>query len=157
MRRELADAFPRMDRAIEAAFTSAPDRTTLIHQVREHIERFFMSPGFQHVLVVGGRDILDEVLRPLRKPLEQLWSDVALPDVHTDARFGQDPSARYQTFIAYLQQLLDDARGALNDLAQRLKGVEAFVLYDTYGFPPELTREIAREHGLGVDMEGFER
>ena len=38
-----------------------------------------------------------------------------------------------------------------------ISGRDAFVLYDTYGFPPELTAEIAREHGLGVDMDGFER
>ena len=36
-------------------------------------------------------------------------------------------------------------------------GSECFVLYDTYGFPPELTAEIAREHGLEVDSEGFDR
>ena len=38
-----------------------------------------------------------------------------------------------------------------------ITGHEAFILYDTYGFPPELTAEIAREHGLDVDMAGFER
>ena len=38
-----------------------------------------------------------------------------------------------------------------------ITGNEAFILYDTYGFPPELTAEIARERGLGVDLEGFER
>ena len=35
-------------------------------------------------------------------------------------------------------------------------GNDAFLLYDTYGFPPELTAEIAqREYGLTVDMDGF--
>ncbi|MDA0264574.1 MAG: alanine--tRNA ligase [Chloroflexi bacterium] len=38
-----------------------------------------------------------------------------------------------------------------------LSGAELFILYTTYGFPPELTAEIAKEHGLEVDMEGFER
>ena len=37
-----------------------------------------------------------------------------------------------------------------------ISGRETFNLYDTYGFPPELTAEIAREHGLSVDMDGFE-
>ncbi|HEU0020742.1 MAG TPA: alanine--tRNA ligase [Dehalococcoidia bacterium] len=45
----------------------------------------------------------------------------------------------------------------LESLVSSLPGREAFVLYDTHGFPPELTAEIAREHGLDVDMEGFER
>jgi alanyl-tRNA synthetase len=35
-------------------------------------------------------------------------------------------------------------------------GEDAFVLYDTYGFPLELTQEIAEEQGLTVDAAGFE-
>ena len=38
-----------------------------------------------------------------------------------------------------------------------ISGRDTFVLYDTYGFPPELTAEIAREHGFDADLEGFEQ
>ena len=57
-----------------------------------------------------------------------------------------------------------DAKAQLESLFQELRkgasqitAIEAFVLHDTYGLPPEVTQEIAAEHGLTVDMEGFER
>jgi alanyl-tRNA synthetase len=40
---------------------------------------------------------------------------------------------------------------------RRLPGETAFRLYDTYGFPLDLTCDVAEEHGLGVDTAGFER
>ncbi len=47
--------------------------------------------------------------------------------------------------------------GAPDGSAKQISGEEVFLLHDTHGFPPELTAEIAREHGLEVDLEGFER
>ena len=38
-----------------------------------------------------------------------------------------------------------------------ISGRATFALYDTYGFPPDITQDIAREHGMEVDLEGFER
>ena len=65
-----------------------------------------------------------------------------------------------------LQDVLQEARGdiekatefpAESRLTRMLTGREVFVLHDTFGFPRELTEEIARERGLGVDEEGFQQ
>ncbi len=40
---------------------------------------------------------------------------------------------------------------------QMISGDELFTLHDTHGFPPELTEEVAREQGVAVDWEGYER
>ncbi len=49
----------------------------------------------------------------------------------------------------------------LEDLKQRghsaIPGEDAFKLYDTHGFPMELTQEVAAEHGFTVDASGFEQ
>ena len=38
-----------------------------------------------------------------------------------------------------------------------IAGDVVFRLYDTYGFPPELTQEFAQKHGLAADMDGYRR
>ena len=50
---------------------------------------------------------------------------------------------------------MDEALDALDGTV--LSGEEAFTLHDTYGFPVEVTSELAGERGITVDMEGFER
>ncbi|MGI8625085.1 MAG: alanine--tRNA ligase [Geodermatophilaceae bacterium] len=54
--------------------------------------------------------------------------------------------------------ILDTAVGSAKSAgAARLSGEQAFVLHDTYGFPIDLTVEIAQEAGLAVDQAGFTR
>ena len=48
------------------------------------------------------------------------------------------------------------SNGHASSKARTISGRDTFVLYDTYGFPPELTAEIAREHDFEVDLDGFE-
>ena len=52
-----------------------------------------------------------------------------------------------------LNELMDKAR---TEGRTEIRGVDAFRLWDTYGFPVDLTREIAEEAGLTVDMPGYE-
>ncbi|HEY9085272.1 MAG TPA: alanine--tRNA ligase [Candidatus Tyrphobacter sp.] len=54
--------------------------------------------------------------------------------------------------MAMLDRLLDDAR---EKGATRLPGMDVFTLHDTYGFPMELTREIAGERGVAIDEAAF--
>ena len=57
----------------------------------------------------------------------------------------------YETGMRILEEMFASERDG------SLAGEQAFLLYDTYGFPVEVTAEIAREHGMEVDMEGFQR
>ncbi|WP_066095694.1 alanine--tRNA ligase [Xanthomonas massiliensis] len=58
-------------------------------------------------------------------------------------------------------ETLDAGMKIFDEIAARadgsvIPGTEAFRLYDTYGFPVDLTADIARERGMRVDMDGFE-
>ena len=73
---------------------------------------------------------------------------------------GEVSSSLLQQAVGPLEVALKDPGGAdVLEMSTRLVlGGEVFALYDTYGLPPELVEEIARESGLeGVDWEGFER
>jgi alanyl-tRNA synthetase len=70
----------------------------------------------------------------------------------------KDEEARFRDTLRTGTQLLD---GIMAEVAggggNIISGKQAFKLYDTYGFPVELTQEIARKQGFPVDLEGFER
>jgi alanyl-tRNA synthetase len=65
----------------------------------------------------------------------------------------QREEARFLETLERGEKLLADVLAAK---PKQISGEQAFELYDTYGFPLELTEEIAEEHGLTVDLEGFE-
>ncbi len=61
------------------------------------------------------------------------------------------------TIDAGLVILSDIMRGAIEQGADTISGSDVFKLYDTFGFPIELTREIAMERHLAIDEETFKR
>jgi alanyl-tRNA synthetase len=65
-----------------------------------------------------------------------------------EARFGETLS----TGLELLDGIMEKASGK-----KEISGRDAFKLYDTYGFPVEITAEIAADNGFSVDLKGFER
>ncbi|BBX70584.1 alanine--tRNA ligase [Mycolicibacterium psychrotolerans] len=82
------------------------------------------------------------------------------PELVTDynriARIAIAEEAAFNRTLASGSRLFDEAaRATKASGASRLSGSDAFTLHDTYGFPLELTLEMAAEADLGVDEEGF--
>ncbi|WP_127475104.1 alanine--tRNA ligase [Microbacterium sulfonylureivorans] len=85
----------------------------------------------------------------------------AYPEVEADwARISQYALAEEETFLRTLaagSNILDDSVAATKmSGGTALAGAEAFLLHDTYGFPIDLTLEIAEEAGLTVDRAAFD-
>ncbi len=85
-------------------------------------------------------------------------SEDAYPNVRTKATAItnelQREEANFLKTLTKGEKLLADI---LAKSPPEISGKDAFILYDTHGFPLELTQEIAIEHGIAVDVEGFER
>ncbi|NLP85404.1 alanine--tRNA ligase [Microbacterium sp. CFH 90308] len=85
----------------------------------------------------------------------------AYPVVETDwARISQYALAEEATFLRTLaagESILDESLGQTKAAGgSTIAGAEAFLLHDTYGFPIDLTLEIAEEAGLTVDRAAFD-
>ncbi|MBD0336993.1 MAG: alanine--tRNA ligase, partial [Cyanobacteria bacterium Co-bin13] len=88
-------------------------------------------------------------------------SEVAYPNVRQrEANIKAELDREEARFLETLERgeklLADVLQRESQSAAKQISGADAFVLYDTYGFPLELTQEIAEENGLGVDLAGFE-
>jgi alanyl-tRNA synthetase len=99
------------------------------------------------------------VLPPLVEAVVELM-DTAYPDLTRNKDFVVGVVAReeekFRQTLRSGSSILDDELARVTDDNPVLRGDVAFRLHDTYGFPLELTREIAAERGIQVDEEGFE-
>ncbi|AKG52903.1 alanyl-tRNA synthetase [Dehalogenimonas sp. WBC-2] len=68
---------------------------------------------------------------------------------------SREESRFAETLFTGMQLLEDMMAGEESQLQRKVTGEQAFKLYDTYGFPLDLTIEIASQHGFDVDNEGF--
>ena len=83
----------------------------------------------------------------------------AYPELHGAkqmvARVLKLEEERFAETIEQGMRILEAAIGDMQDNV--IPGDVVFKLYDTFGFPTDLTADIARERGLGIDRDGFER
>ena len=76
---------------------------------------------------------------------------------NTGAQLAHEALIRLRDARPKSEDVQEAYRAAITEFVRAITGPEAFILYATYGFPPELTAEIAKEQGLTVDMDGFDQ
>ncbi|MGL4621688.1 MAG: alanine--tRNA ligase, partial [Chroococcidiopsis sp.] len=87
---------------------------------------------------------------------ESAYSNVRVREAQIKAELQREESQFLKT-LERGEKLLDEIiQTAKQQNKTQISGESAFTLYDTYGFPLELTQEVAEEHNLTVDVDGFE-
>jgi len=149
MREELAKYFPKFEGAFNEAL-SKRDILDLRDGVNNAVDHFLRDcRAWEHILGVGGRDAVKEALKPVEDDLGALKK--AISDYS-----GLKPNA-FINLKQELQGVFEGIQAGEEAITRELSGYEVFILHDTYGFPVELTSEIAVGRGFSVDLEGFER
>ena len=121
---------------------------------RGYVLRRIMRRGMRHAQLLGAKDPLMWRLVPvLVREMGQ-----AYPELHrTDAMITETLKLEETRFRSTLDRglaILDEASKTLKK-GDMFDGVTAFTLYDTYGFPLDLTQDALRPRGIGVDIAAF--
>ena len=99
--------------------------------------------------------ILTRLVEPVVATLGDVYPEITERRKLVERVLTQEERAFRRTLKAGERRLLELLSGL--SPGEELPGEAAFELYDTYGFPLELTQEIASEQGVTVDREGFEQ
>ncbi len=93
------------------------------------------------------------LVQPLVKEMGEAYPELAKAAPQVERVLRQEE----QRFAETLDKGMSILRDALETAQDVIPGETVFRLYDTYGFPADLTADVAREYGLSVDMAGFEK
>ena len=133
------------------AYSEVADQAALVERVLDQEEERFRQT------LATGQTLLEERILPEIQSVK-----VARPEHGSEVQVTAPLSVSLRSGRG-ADQLVEDAKQfTLRRLSEnssappQIPGETAFQLYDTYGFPPELTREVAAQAGLGFDEAGFE-
>ncbi|APF40048.1 alanine--tRNA ligase [Neomicrococcus aestuarii] len=122
---------------------------------RGYVLRRLMRRAIRAMRLMGVQDmVMPELLPVSRDAMKGVY-----PQVETDferiSRIAYAEERAFLRTIASGTTRLEEAIVSSKSAGTKLSGEDAFALHDTYGFPIDLTLEIASEAGLAVDEEGF--
>ena len=122
---------------------------------RGYVLRRIMRRAMRHAHILGASEPLMHRLVPtLIGEMGQAYPELVRGQPLIEETLEREETRFRQTLDKGLR-LLDEATGDLGT-GDRLDGETAFKLYDTYGFPYDLTEDALRDRGIGVDREGFD-
>ena len=122
---------------------------------RGYVLRRIMRRAMRHAHLLGAKEPLMWRLAPaLTGQMGAAYPELVRAQPLIEATL-RDEEERFQRTLGRGMSILEEAVAAL-PAAGVLPGEIAFKLYDTYGFPLDLTQDAVRARGLTVDTEGFE-
>ena len=121
---------------------------------RGYVLRRIIRRAVRHGYKMGANDIFFyKLVASLAKEMGEAYPELVdqLPVVEKVLRVEEEQFSK--TLARGMAMLNDTLEGLEGDT---IPGDVVFKLYDTYGFPTDLTNDVAREHELKIDEEGFE-
>jgi len=121
---------------------------------RGYVLRRIIRRAIRHGFMLGQREpFFHRIVATLDAAMGEAYPELTTQRAHIERVLEQE-ELRFAETLAQGMALLDGAIGALS--GKQIPGETVFRLYDTYGFPVDLTSDIARERGLTIDEAGFE-
>ncbi|MDA7962691.1 MAG: alanine--tRNA ligase, partial [Gammaproteobacteria bacterium] len=122
---------------------------------RGYVLRRIIRRAVRHGYRLGRHEpFLHELVRPLCEEMGEAYPEL-LDSEEGVTRVLRGENEKFAETMEQGIKLLESEIAALS--GKTIPGEVAFKLYDTYGFPLDLTADVAREHGLRVDQKGFEK
>jgi alanyl-tRNA synthetase len=123
---------------------------------RGYVLRLILRRAARHGHMLGfGQPFLHELAKTVIEMMGSHYQDLRQREDFILMTIRQEESRFSQTLISGLS-LLDEIIAGLEARGQTvMPGSDAFRLYDTHGFPLDLTWDVAREHGLAIDLDGY--
>ncbi|PIB24848.1 alanine--tRNA ligase [Amylibacter kogurei] len=122
---------------------------------RGYVLRRIMRRAMRHAHLLGAKDpVMHQLVPALVKQMGQAYPELTQGQALIEETLLLEET-RFKTTLDRGLKLLDDETAGM-DKGASLAGETAFKLYDTYGFPLDLTQDALREKGIEVDTAGFD-